>query len=120
MWFRKESVIASEQRKNLAYLKSYSPDGKNHANTKIFETPPSNKKLKKGIPANMSDYIFLPAMGNYTNGKFNSFRTYGFYWLKTPYPYDSEIAFNLFFKENEADLSNMSNRSNRYKLWTSE
>jgi len=45
-----------------------------HANTKIFETPPSNKKLKKGIPANMSDYIFLPAMGNYTNGKFNSFR----------------------------------------------
>lgn len=91
-----------------------------HANTKIFETPPSNKKLKKGIPANLSDYIFLPAMGNYTNGKLNSFRTYGFYWLKTPYPYDSEIAFNLFFKENEADLSNMSNRSNRYKLWTSE
>ena len=121
MWFKKEKVIVSENHTSYSYITNFSYDGRNRiAKPGLFETPPSNKKLKNGIPANMSDYIFLPAMGNYTNGKFNSFRTYGFYWLKTPYPYDSEIAFNLFFKENEADLSNMSNRSNRYKLWTSE
>lgn len=119
MWFKKESVIASEQGKTLAYLTNKSYDGKNRIQLpKIYETPPSNKDPKKGIPAKLSDYFFLPAMGEYANGKLESFCTYGFYWAKTPEPYFAEKAYNLFFLEGEAGLSNGSDRDNGYKLWT--
>ena len=119
MWFKKESVIASEQGKNLAYLTNISPDGKNRiAKPAEFATPPSNKKPKKGIPDKLSDYFFMPAMGNYASGKLQNLRTYGFYWAKTPEPFFSGRAYNLFFNEKEAGLSNSSDRDNGYKLWT--
>lgn len=118
MWFKKESVIASEQGKNLAQLTNVSYDGKNRIATKIWGTPPSNKKPKKGIPDKLSDYFFMPAMGNYASGKLQNLRTYGFYWAKTPEPFFPERAYNLFFNEKEAGLSNSSDRNNGYKLWT--
>lgn len=120
MWFMKESKIASKENKSIAHLTNFSYDGKNRIKDKIWETPPSNKKTKKGTPDDLSKYFFLPAMGKYASGKLTDFRTYGFYWAKTPEPSFDYRAYNLFFNENEAGLSNSSDRWNGYRLWTSE
>ena len=119
MWFKKESVIAREQEKTLAHLTNFSYDGQNRiAKPGLFETPPSNNKLEKGIPANLNDYFFLPAMGVYLNGNLKDFRQYGYYWSKTLNHYDSKIAYNLFFNAGEAGLSNFRNRESGCTLWT--
>ena len=121
MWFKKEKVIVSENHISYARFTNVSYDGQNRiAKPGLFETPPSNKKLKKGIPANLNDYFFLPAMGAYLNGSLHNFREYGFYWSKTLNHYDSKIAYNLFFNAGEAGLSNFRNRESGCTLWTSK
>lgn len=119
MWFKKKSVIASENGKDPVYLTNYSFDNKDRTTKKVWETPPSNRSVLKGKPDNYRDYFFLPAMGNYASGKLKNFREYGFYWTKTPEPY-FDRAYNLFFNDKEAGLSNISDRENGYKLWTSQ
>ena len=119
MWFKKEKVIVSENHTSYSYITNFSYDGKNRiVKPGLFETPPSNKKLKKGIPANLNDYFFLPAMGVYLNGNLKDFRQYGYYWSKTLIHYDSKIAYNLFFNAGEAGLSNFRNRESGCTLWT--
>ena len=119
MWFKKEKVIVSENHISYSYITNFSYDGQNRiAKPGLFETPPSNKKLKKGIPANLNDYFFLPAMGVYLNGNLQDFRQYGYYWSKTLNHYDSKIAYNLFFNAGEAGLSNFRNRESGCTLWT--
>ena len=121
MWFKKEKVIVSENHISYSYITNFSYDGKNRiAKPGLFETPPSNKKLKNGIPANLNDYFFLPAMGVYLNGNLQDFRQYGYYWSKTLIHYDSKIAYNLFFNAGEAGLSNFRNRESGCTLWTSK
>ena len=119
MWFKKEMVIVSENHTSYSYITNFSYDGQNRiAKPGLFETPPSNKNLKKGIPANLNDYFFLPAMGVYLNGSLHNFREYGFYWSKTLNRYNSDIAYNLFFNAGEAGLSNFRNRESGCTLWT--
>lgn len=119
MWFKKEKVIVSENHTSYSYITNFSYDGRNRiAKPGLFETPPSNKKLKNGIPANLNDYFFLPAMGVYLNGNLQDFRQYGYYWSKTLNHYDSKIAYNLFFNAGEAGLSNFRNRESGCTLWT--
>ena len=120
MWFKKKSVIASENGKDPVYLTNYSFDNKDRTTKGAWETPPSNKSVLKGKPDNHRDYFFLPAMGNYASGKLKNFREYGLYWIKTPEPFFAGRAYNLFFNNKEAGLSNMSKRENGYKLWTSQ
>lgn len=120
MWFMKESKIASKENKSIAHLTNFSYDGENRINNKIWGTPPSNKNPKKGTPDDLSKYFFLPAMGNYASGELKEFRTYGFYWAKTPEPFFDGRAYNLFFNDHEAGLSNSSDRENGYCLWTSK
>lgn len=122
MWFMKESKIASKENKSIAYLTNNSSDGNNRIiKPGVWGTPPSNKSPKKGIPEHLNEYFFLPAMGNYaTSGELKEFRTYGFYWAKTPEPFFDGRAYNLFFNDHEAGLSNSSDRENGYCLWTSK
>ena len=121
MWFMKESKIASKENKSIAYLTNNSFDGKNRIiKPGVWGTPPSNKNPKKGIPEHLNEYFFLPAMGNYASGELKEFRTYGFYWAKTPEPFFDGRAYNLFFNDHEAGLSNSSDRENGYCLWTSK
>ena len=122
MWFKKKNVIISDCGISPTKFTEESVDGKKRATTKTWDSPvpPSNKFPKKGTPNKLSDYFFLPAMGNYAGGKLKEFREYGFYWTKTPEPYFDGRAYNLFFNDKEAGLSNISDRENGYKLWTSQ
>ena len=121
MWFKKASVIASENGKvDAAELKTISPDGKNRAKDKYFETPKHNDKVKKKTPDNRKNYFFLPASGRYANGTLKDFRTSGCYWTSTPEPYIDDRAYNLFFDTGKVTISNSSDRNNGYNLWTSK
>ena len=123
MWFKKASVIASENSMpNAAALKSKSPDGQDRASKGVYETPPNNENITKHAPTNRSNYFFLPALGNYAAGKLKEFRTYGFYWTSTPLPYNNtnDKSYNLAFNDHDVVVSNTSDRGNGYRLWTSE
>ena len=122
MWFKKASVIASENSMpNAAALKNASPDGKDRTTGKgVYETPPNNKSITQKVPDNRSNYFFLPAMGYYAKGKLTDFGGHGRYWTSTPYPYNNDISYNLYFHANDVVVSNTSDRGNGYRLWTSE
>lgn len=121
MWFKKASVIASENGKTDAdALKVASPDKKNRTAEQVWETPPHNDKVTKQIPNNRKDYFFLPATGRYVKGKLQDFKTTGCYWTSTPEPYFSERAYNLFFDSKKVTISNSNDRTNGFRLWTSE
>ena len=121
MWFKKASVIASENGKvDAAALKTVSPDGKNRAGTQYWETPKHNNDVKQGIPNNRKNYFFLPATGRYANGELKDFRTTGCYWTSTPEPYFEKRAYNLFFDSGKVTISNSNDRTNGFRLWTSE
>ena len=119
MWFKKESVIVSENHTSYSHITNFSFDGKNRiAKPGVYETPKSNDKIKQGTPDNLNNYFFLPAMGVYLNGSLHNFREYGFYWSKTLDPYISERAYSLFFNAGEAGWSNFRNRDSGCTLWT--
>lgn len=121
MWFKKAEVIAKENRKgSAAALKTVSSDGKNRVTDKIYETPPNNNKIKTGAPSNRKDYFFMPAMGLYDKNQLKDFRASGFFWTSTPDSYILTKAYNLYFTSNDVVLSNLRERSNGIKLWTSE
>ena len=119
MWFKKESVIVSENHTSYSHITNFSYDGKNRiAKPGVYETPKSNKEIKKGTPDNLKNYFFLPAMGIYLKGSLHDFREYGYYWSKTLDPYISERAYNLFFNAGEAGWSNIRDRDCGCTLWT--
>ena len=121
MWFKKAEVIAKENGKgSAAALKTVSSDKKNRVTNQIYETPPNNNKIKTGAPTNRKDYFFLPAMGLYDKNQLKDFRASGFFWTSTPDPYILTRAYNLYFTPNDVVLSNLRERSNGLKLWTSE
>ena len=120
MWFKKASVIAAENgMANAAALKTVSPNGKNRAGIKYWETP-KDSNAEQGIPNNRKNFFFLPATGRYAKGKLQDFKTTGCYWTSTPEPYFSERAYNLFFDSGKVTISNSSDRTNGFRLWTSE
>ena len=122
MWFKKASVIASENKKpNVAALKNASPDGKDRTTGKgVYETPPNNTNITQYAPTNLSNYFFLPAMGYYAAGELKDFGKHGRYWASTLYYYNDKISYNLYFYAGDVVVSNTSDRNNGYRLWTSE
>lgn len=121
MWFKKAEVIAKENNKgSAAALKLASPDGRNRVKDGIFETPPNNPNIATGAPTNRNDYFFLPAMGYYEKNKFKDFKAAGFFWTSTPEAAISNRAYNLHFVSNNVTVSNLRDRENGLKLWTSE
>lgn len=121
MWFKKASVIASDNGKtNADALKAASPDGKDRARNGIYETPPDNKQVQKKTPENRRDYFFLPAMGRYKDGTLKDFGEKGYYWTSTLISYSSGKAYNLYFDSGNVTVSNLRGQADGLGLWTSE
>ena len=122
MWFKKASVIASDNGKdNAAELKASAPNGNDYVHTKIFDTPPDNNHIKSGAPAKRSKYFFLPAIGCYNGqGIFMEFGNVGRYWASTLCSYNKKISYSLYFKADGVVVSNTIERPHGLRLWTSE
>lgn len=121
MWFKKASVIASDNGKvDAAALKAASPDGKDRTNETHYETPKHNEKVKQETPDNRRNYFFLPAMGRYESGTLKDFRAMGFYWTSSTIPHFNGRAYNLYFDAGKVTVSNLRDRNNGLGLWTSK
>lgn len=121
MWFKKASVIASENGKGSAdKLKEKAPSGTDYVHNQPFITPPNNTSIKKKAPDNRSNYFFLPAMGRYENGKLIEFGSYGRYWTSTPYKWNKDVSYSLYFYSNDVVVSNLINKDNGLRLWKTE
>lgn len=118
MWFKKLSVIATENGKpNAAALKGADYNGKDWRSISYGVNMLDNKNIGRGKPANVGDYFFLPAMGYFFNGKLLDFRTAGLYWTSTADRYISSRAHNLYFTSSSAVLSNIRDRQTGCYLW---
>ena len=121
MWFKKASVIASDNGKSSAdKLKEKAPSGTDYVHDQPFITPPNNTSIKKKAPDNRSNYFFLPAMGRYEKGKLIEFGSYGRYWTSTPYKWNKDVSYSLYFYSNDVVVSNLINKDNGLRLWKTE
>ena len=123
MWLKKGSVIAADQNKTLQNLKDAAPDRKNYTNgdNNSFKTYAiSNTDIKDGKPANLSNYIYFPAVGLYIqsgqDGQLKSVGSRAFYWSSTARPYGNLIAYNLLIEKGKV-AAGYGNRVNAHCLW---
>ena len=94
IWFKKQSVIAAEQGKSIDDLKAVAPNGENYTGHPyeviILKAP------VEGKPSNLSDYFYLPALGQYFQASLSNVGEGGLYWSSTPDP-GNYGAYSLFF-----------------------
>ena len=123
MWLKKASVIAVDQNKTLQNLKDAAPDGKNYTNgdDNSFKTYAiSNTTIGDGKPANLSNYIYFPAVGYYIqsgqNGQLKFVGSKAFYWSSTARPYTNLLAYNLLIEKGKV-AAGYGGRANAHCLW---
>ena len=99
MWFLKQSAIASKNGKNISDLKLAAPDGIDYTR-KVIVMPVMTYSITTGIPSNLNDYFYYPALGVYdnsftTHGEFLASGTIGCMWSSTPQSNSTTDAFML-------------------------
>lgn len=121
MWFKKLSVIATENGKpNAAALKGADYNGKDWRNNPYGPATPDNNSILIGKPADIEKYFFLPAMGRFADGTLKDFRSAGFYWLSTSERWFPNIAYNLYITQSTARVSNIRQKKSGCYRWTIE
>ena len=123
MWLKKGSVIAADQNKTLQNLKDAAPNGKNYANgnnDSFKDYDISNTTITYGKPANLSNYIYFPAVGLYIqsgqDGQLKSVGSRAYYWSSTARPYTNLIAYNLLTEKGKV-AAGYGGRANAHCLW---
>ena len=99
MWFLKQSAIASKNGRNISDLKLAAPD-ENDYMRKLTGTMIKTYNITTGIPSNLNDYFYYPALGIYnsgptTRGEFIAGGTIGCMWSSTPQSTSTNQAFIL-------------------------
>ena len=123
MWLKKGSVIAAEQHKTSQDLKNAAPNGKNYANGDVNSFKDyaiSNETITNGKPANLSNYIFFPAVGYYIqsgqDGQLKFVGSRAYYWSSTARPYTNLVAYNLLIEKGKV-AAGYGGRANAHCLW---
>ena len=100
MWFLKEKEIAMKHGKTITDLKNAGPDNKDHRTIVMSFT---NNSLNTGLPTNIQDYFFLPALGYYMFSQLKFVGRDGAYWSSSADPSGgSQNACGLVFRNNVA------------------
>ena len=126
MWFKKKDYISG-------FNSGYAPDTGNKDYTKKAESAYyDNTNVPFGRPDDIEKYFYLPALGEYDNGRFYSIGEVGYYWTCTPTPLNGSSgvatrgAYNLYFhlsndgKKCTASLYGGENRYKGYTWWQVE
>lgn len=113
LWVKKQAVIFRELKDKgyklitqndmkARFYESKNDDGRDYCKTfnNTHSTP------KRGTPANISDYFFLPALGWFDSGHLRKFGRYGYYWSKSADPHDSGNACYISFYSERMELEN--------------
>ena len=97
-WLLKQSAIASKNGKNVSDLKLAAPNGTDY--TTISNLDYANNSVPTGIPSNLNDYFYLPALGVYDSAPSKVFfgpGVIGDFWASTV---TSGNVYVLFIKAN--------------------
>ena len=107
MWFLKQSAIALKNGKSFSILKLAAPDGVNKTRTNNPMLAPSYS-ISTGIPSNLNDYFYYPALGIYNNGynqgQFVASGTIGCMWSCTPQSNNTTQAFFLRISSSDVRI----------------
>ncbi|MGF0098970.1 hypothetical protein ACQRD6_11620, partial [Prevotella sp. SGI.027] len=103
LWLKKLSIIAQENGKESADLKSKDPNGKNLLTS--YNTYKVIPKYGKPSDSEISKYFFLPALGFYHRGYFSFFSVCGAYWSSSGIYGDKTFAYRLYFSTDEVYVS---------------
>ena len=85
MWFKKKSVLQAEHN----YDTEKSADGTTDMRTTLKDYNNNSSSINNsGLPsaADAGNYFYLPALGNYSNGKLDDFGYAGYYWSSNAGP----------------------------------
>ena len=112
MWFKKKSVLISENKYDIAHATDgrdvrYLTDNFSYQNTPSTTLPSASET---------SNYFFLPATGTYSYGAFFNAGTTGYYWSSSSYAYTAnEHACGLIFNKSSVSVSQY-DRNNAFWL----
>ena len=111
VWFKKQSVIATENSKNISDLATAAPDNVDYTQVAAYDLPSNvgtNNNITTGRPSNLADYFFLPYLGAYYMGYLlsNGIGTAGYFWSRTVsyYNYSGDDNFCFTFSENRVSM----------------
>ena len=114
MWFKKKSVLLAEGNYNT----EKSADGTTDLRTTYENYNNTNSSINNsGLPsaADANKYFYLPALGYYFSGQLNSVGDYGYYWSSEAYPWDSHLAYYLYFSSGNVNVTGYGNRFNGFR-----
>lgn len=118
MWFLKKEEIASKNSTTTAAMANADPNGIDWRKTGKIE---SNTTLNSGQPSadEIGNYFYLPALGDYGDGKLTSLQSKGYFWSASGNPWDPKGAYALNF-ENGSVTVRYYFRSHGYRMQTFE
>ena len=98
MWFKKLSVIATEQSKPESYFKTIASDGNDYRATALPTSPSPlwERTATEGIPQKLSDCFFLPAIGEHAAATWHGVQGDCYYWTSSKHPSKNEWALLWF------------------------
>ena len=117
IWLKKLSVIAQENGKNVANLKYADNDNYDWRNKDYLKGTPNNDNIPSGRPTEIDKYFFLPAMGCFDEGKFQQFRTHGYFWLSTADKWIKDYGHYLYFNQGTVRFGDIGNRYKGFYRW---
>lgn len=102
IWLKKLSVIAQENGRELAALKQADPNGRDlRQNSQHYWIYPQRGKPADNV---IDKYFFLPALGRYYAGEFDSVGVIGCYWSSSASPDYIDGAFYFSFSGGFVDV----------------
>ena len=110
IWLKKKANISGFSDSN--YNGTHYPLG---AGSTIF----SNNFVTTGKPTNLTDYFYLPALGNYVQGYMLGLGDGGVYWLATPSRWRTDFAYTMSFCSTSMSIAE-SERFVGKPLWTAQ
>ena len=105
MWIKKQSVIATENSKTILQLKEKSPDGIDYTRS-YYTSSRDFHSILQGLPTDINNYFYLPALGTYWSGTLSISMGYAVYWSSTPGSLATDFSIDLSFSDNVISVNN--------------
>ena len=105
-WIKKLSVIGNSQhpKKTLAELKAAAPNGIDYRTPQPWSNFINYNLVQGKKPSNLSDYFFIPHLGQYLNGGLSGVGHLSYIWSNTSTPMGESGAFCFGISGSDAQV----------------
>ena len=128
LWLRKKSAIVTYLKTYEGYPSSFTEDDLKSGYKASFTASLNDYRITNGtvsatpasgVPTNIADYFFLPALGYYFEGWLIESGFSGYYWTSSGHPWSASLAYKLVFAPTLVRTYN-DDRNFGYSSWPSE